>query len=390
MDVENTYVQHARLRMNHNIFTEVSVIQGDTDRELHFLIDDYEIPTDSEVRIYIKKPSGLEVYKQCEIVDGEVVIKPSYQMFLETGRNIGQLQFVRNQLIISSFTFFVNVNESVVLSSNITSSNEYSILDHLIFDARAQIASMQNLYTTVDNSETVRGQNEAIRIENEEARISAETSRQNNTSSAIQSTNQAAQNANSAAQNANSAAQNASQKASLANEAASNAQTQANAAQAAAAKANAVKSAAKTLWTGWTLLSSSSQFGGYDTGGADLIFYIPDDCMSDNKIILAIEFVSLYGSASSFTGGGSGIQFVSITTEASNGNTTYSTYKIDGYYIAYTQSQSVTQFNQNCSLTASLKYINSSTNYKWQCSINASNDNQDKTAIVRVSAIIPN
>ena len=382
MGGENTYVQYARLRMNHNIFTEVNVVQGDTDRELRFIFDDYEIPTDSEARIYIKKPSGLEVYKQCEIADGEVVVKPSYQMFIETGRNIGQLQFIRNKLVISSFTFFVNVNDSIILSSNITSSNEYSILDSLIDDARTQMASMQNLYTIVDNSETIREQNETIRIENEEARIAAETNRENNTSSATQT-------ANTAAQNANTAAQNALQKASLANEATLYAQEQANAAQAAAARANAIKSSSKTLWSGWALLSFANEIGGYNTNAADLKFYIPDDCISDSKIILAIEFVSRYDS--SFTGAGSGIQFVSITTVASNGSTAYSTYKTSsGYYMAYTKAQSVTQFDQECIVTAGLQYNNSATDYKWLCCINAYNNNQSNSAIVRVSAIIPN
>ena len=44
------YRQDIRLHLGHTIPSSVSVVQYDTARELHFYIDDYIIPNETEIR----------------------------------------------------------------------------------------------------------------------------------------------------------------------------------------------------------------------------------------------------------------------------------------------------------------------------------------------------
>ena len=91
--------QHVRIRLAHDILSSVNVVQGDTGRELYFVIDDYDIPSDSEFRIYIRKPSGKEIYNYCYYANGEIVVQLTTQMVAEIGQNVGQIQSKR-QIIV--------------------------------------------------------------------------------------------------------------------------------------------------------------------------------------------------------------------------------------------------------------------------------------------------
>ena len=233
------------IRLHHDILTSVNAIQGDTGRLWHFVIDDYEIPTNAEIRLYIEKPSGKRIYNLGILQDSIISFQPTEQTLAEVGQSIGQIQITLNKQTITSYPFFLNVSKNYVLNASIESTDEFLVLDNLIDEAQKTTAEMKALmqkFTTQENArveaekkrvsaENARVEAEKKRVSAENARVEAENKRQTDTSSAISKANTAATNANNAANNANS-------KATLANNAATNANNAASTAESAATKVN--------------------------------------------------------------------------------------------------------------------------------------------------------
>lgn len=185
MSINNDLLhQHIRIRMSHNIISNVSAVQGDTAREFYFVFDDYDIPSDAEVRVYVKKPSGKEIYHYCYLANGEVVVQPTMQMLAEVGKNIGQIQVIKNHAIVTTYPFYLTVETNIIYSIKITSMDEFLILSDLIDNARIEIKALQSL------SKTVKAQEDA-RVAAENARVQAENKRKTDTANAIKNCNDA-------------------------------------------------------------------------------------------------------------------------------------------------------------------------------------------------------
>ncbi len=186
--------QHVRIRLNHNIISTITAVQGDTGREFYFVFDDFDITDDyDELRVYVQKPSGKEIYHYCYLANGEVVVQPTMQMLAEVGQNIGQLQIIKNHVTITSYPFYLEVERNIVYSISITSMDEYLILDDLINTCRIKINEIQTLneLLTTQESQRVTAENERntseINRNNAEvAREEAETKREQDTANAIQ------------------------------------------------------------------------------------------------------------------------------------------------------------------------------------------------------------
>ena len=217
--------QHIRIRLGHDILASVNAIQGDTGREFYFYFDDYIVPDDAELRVYVRKPSGAEIYNHAYISNGEVVIQPTYQMLAEVGASMGQIQVIIDSKLITSFAFQINITESLISSSSIPSSDEFLILDELITNARELNTELNSLIETVTSQEATRVSNENKRKSAETSRVSAEKNRvtefnsikeefatlKTQSSSATNSANAAASKANTAANAANAAADRANE-----------------------------------------------------------------------------------------------------------------------------------------------------------------------------------
>ena len=229
----NLLEQHIRIRLAHDILASANVIQGDTGRELYFVIDDYEVPDNAEYRIYLKKPSGKEIYNYCYYANGEIVVQLTTQMVAEIGQNVGQIQIVSsNHTLLTSFNFVLNVEENMIEGSEISSKDEFGILDELINNARITIADMQELSNTVQSQEEERVQAESDRESAESLRVQAESDRvsefndikeeftnlKTESETATSNAQTATENANTATNNANSAANAANEAADRANE----------------------------------------------------------------------------------------------------------------------------------------------------------------------------
>lgn len=231
------------IRLHHDILTSVNAIQGDTGRMWNFVIDDYEIPTDAEIRLYIEKPSGKRIYNPGILQDDIISFQPTEQTLAEIGQSIGQIQITLNKQTITSYPFFLNVSKNYVLNADIQSTDEFLVLDNLIDEAQKTIADMKALMQKFTTQENARIEAEKIRVSAESARIQAENKRQTDTSNAIANANKAAENANTKAGLANTAANNANTKATLANDAANEANNKA--ALADRAKELAIQAATK-------------------------------------------------------------------------------------------------------------------------------------------------
>lgn len=182
----NSYIHYTRLRLNNNSPSIINAVQYDNARRFIFMIEEDFIPDeDSEVRVYVRKPSGKEIYDSCILKNNDVIVQPSKQMLAETGVSFGQIQIISNSKFLTSFPFILNVEENLINSSNIESSDELSILDHLINDARRLIIEMEEAVIEEEKREKA----EMERQDNEEKRKQSEILRNNNESTRIDQEN---------------------------------------------------------------------------------------------------------------------------------------------------------------------------------------------------------
>ena len=107
-----------------DLLCRVSYVQGSNAIPIDFEILDFTIPSGAAANIYIKKPSGAQIYNSC-IISGQVItLQPTTQMFAESGKQFGQLQILQGESIVESFLILFDVERSIVDDSAIESSDE--------------------------------------------------------------------------------------------------------------------------------------------------------------------------------------------------------------------------------------------------------------------------
>lgn len=190
----------------------IHYVQGATEIPLEFHIKDYEIPSGSTARIYIKRPDNTESYNDCTIDGNVITYKPTAQFFSVAGICTGQLQIMIGDDFLVTFPLLFDVAENIIDDSAIESSNEYGALESLLQEAQENIPA---------------------------AGEAAEAANQ-----AAQGANQAAQGATTAAGAANTAASSANSAAQDATTAAGQADDARDAAQDAADEATAARDSA--------------------------------------------------------------------------------------------------------------------------------------------------
>lgn len=207
----------------------IDYVQGTNAVSIVFTFQDWTVPSGAEARIFMKKPSGKEVYNGASISGNTVTVNPTTQMFAEAGMQAGQLEILSGGKVLQSFLLAFRVEKSVIYGSSIQSTNEYSIIDQLILDAREAVSGANNAAATANT-----------------AAGSANT--------AAGKANTAASSANTAASSANTAAGKANSATSAANNAASAAEQAKADADAAAERANKAAEACEDIASGagWT------------------------------------------------------------------------------------------------------------------------------------------
>lgn len=204
----------------------IHYVQGSTEIPLEFNITDYEIPSGSTARIYLKRPDNTESYNDCTISGNVITYKPTAQFFSVAGICTGQLQIMIGDDFLVTFPLVFDVAENIIDNSAIESSNEYGALEALLQEAQENIPAA---------GEAAQAANQAAQAANTAAGEANEAAEDAN-DAATAATN-AAGSANTAAKTASQAATNATNAASQANQAKEDADDAAEAANTAANQA---------------------------------------------------------------------------------------------------------------------------------------------------------
>lgn len=212
--------------MRRDITTVISYPQGGNAVPIYLRLADWQIPSGSTARIYMRKPSGAEIYNDCVINGNIVQITVTTQMTAESGWVKSTLEIVNGTDILHSFEMTLDVQATSISDNAIESKDEFTALENLVAEADQAVKDAE---TATEAANTAAGTaNTAAGAAN----------------TAAGTANTAAQAANTAAGTANTAAENADDAANLANTAAGAANTAASAANSAAQEANDAADAA--------------------------------------------------------------------------------------------------------------------------------------------------
>lgn len=126
----------------------ITVPQYDSGRTLNIYLQNYSIPSNSEVYIYVKKPSGHEIFYTCEYEDNLIVVEGTLQMFAEVGASDANIQIITGGKYITSFPFIIVVTKNAVADMDFESTDDYTAFVESIsaaqtWDQRASAAEEQ-------------------------------------------------------------------------------------------------------------------------------------------------------------------------------------------------------------------------------------------------------
>lgn len=128
----------------------IEAAQGTSALEIVFSSADLQIlPTDS-ARIYVKKPSGVEIYNECVIQDDlTILVKTTTQMTAEAGRAECQLNITQADTdVANSAVFYLDVMRSIIDGRAIQSTSEYTALQGLINATTEAISNCEDAAAT--------------------------------------------------------------------------------------------------------------------------------------------------------------------------------------------------------------------------------------------------
>lgn len=182
------YEQILNLNLGFQLKPSITVVQYDSSRTLHCYIQDFPVPLNSTVTIYVKKPSGHEVYNPCTYQDNLVITPGTLQMFAEVGTSEACIQIITDGKYLTSFPFQIIVTENLTANTTIASTDEYNIAQEVIVQGSAMISAEQ---------ERVAAEQERAAAEAE--RQAAEEERESLMAQLTQTAEEAEENAQSAA-----------------------------------------------------------------------------------------------------------------------------------------------------------------------------------------------
>ena len=222
------YEQIVNINLGVDMNNVVSIQQYSSGQTFLFYIDNYTIPDDAQVKIYIKKPSGHEVLCTCAFEDNKVTAPVTLQMVAEVGQANGQIQIYQGGHYAYSYVFTLDVVGNEYAAMKIESSDEYRTLEELI-------ASASYIISDVNEAEALRKQQEEARVSAENDRLDAEEIRVANENQRIINENEriANENQRKANEQARVAAENARSTAELARDGAEDSRISQEAARAA-------------------------------------------------------------------------------------------------------------------------------------------------------------
>lgn len=107
--------------------------QGTNAISLKFNFKDYTIPTGSVAKAYVNKPSGKATYLTATITeDNAVIVKPKTQMFSEDGKSGLHIKITKNEDVLMSFEYTINVEKNPIAGEVPPSENESDMMDSML------------------------------------------------------------------------------------------------------------------------------------------------------------------------------------------------------------------------------------------------------------------
>ena len=131
---------------SNNNFIQTQVVQGDGNDTRRIILElvsnnvPYELnPDEVFVTIAGTKPDGKEIWNECEVVDGKIVVHITYQMTTTVGRSNYQIVIMDRAFNkqIKSFPFFLIVVAAAFDPTYIMSQNEFQALAESITASEA-------------------------------------------------------------------------------------------------------------------------------------------------------------------------------------------------------------------------------------------------------------
>lgn len=144
-------IKYIRIK-NKDVRTRIEYVQGTDTIPIVLSVIDWDIPAGSTARIFVKKPSGKEVYNEATVSGNDITIQPTQQMFAEFGRQLGQVQIVNGENIAATYLLDFDVEKNLAFTSDIESKDEYGILDELITEAQTAISNAQTATSSANNA----------------------------------------------------------------------------------------------------------------------------------------------------------------------------------------------------------------------------------------------
>lgn len=123
---------------NSTFCRRIPVVQGDTARTFRFILEDITLDGTEHARIYARKPSGAEIYDECDVIgSNEVIFTPeTEQIFIETGIIQAEIRVAKGEKLITSYSFEFEVRQSTMRTGDIPSSDEFNALERAIEEAK--------------------------------------------------------------------------------------------------------------------------------------------------------------------------------------------------------------------------------------------------------------
>lgn len=110
----------------------IHYVRGTNAISLIFHFRDIEIPSGVTAQVYVRKPSGKEVYNTAVISESDVTVDVTTQMFIEAGKNILQVQINQGEENLVTFEQPVIVHENYTEGDAEQSENESTLLQQYV------------------------------------------------------------------------------------------------------------------------------------------------------------------------------------------------------------------------------------------------------------------
>lgn len=106
---------------------------------LHFAIADWDVPAGALATVYIEKPSGAEVFSAGTVEGNDIYFNLTTQATAEAGVSIGQVKITAGGKVQNSFTFKLDVQETIIDDEAIESTDEFDALNTLLNSVQSTI-----------------------------------------------------------------------------------------------------------------------------------------------------------------------------------------------------------------------------------------------------------